>query len=68
MTASTPPIRPAYPTTHGLKVWCVYCHRWHQHGQSGGHRAAHCHVPSSPYRRSGYILAIVDPSPTGGAS
>ena len=52
----SPPVLPAYPTEHGWRVWCRYCHRWHQHGAQPGHRVAHCHVTTSPYRSTGYIL------------
>ena len=60
MTISTAPVLPAYPTSHGLRVWCVHCHRWHQHGQGGGHRVAHCTIVSSPYRLTGYVLALAE--------
>jgi hypothetical protein len=56
----SPPVLPAYPTPHGWKVWCNYCRRWHQHGAQPGHRVAHCRVPSSPYRTTGYILKLAE--------
>ena len=52
----TIPHLPAVPEHHGLKVWCVYCRRWHHHASTPGHRVAHCTVPTSPYRQSGYVL------------
>lgn len=39
-----------------LKVWCVYCDKWHVHGMGYGHRVAHCESDASPYRETGYIL------------
>jgi hypothetical protein len=42
--------------------WCPHCCAYHHHGgqpdQTGeiGHRVAHCHVPTSPFRATGYIL------------
>jgi hypothetical protein len=44
------------------KFWCDYCATHHHHAghpdDTGeiGHRSAHCHVQSSPYRATGYIL------------
>lgn len=53
------PTLPAYATLGGSwRVWCRYCSRWHQHGAQPGHRAAHCRVEHSPYRRTGYILRL----------
>lgn len=51
------PVVPAFAT--GDKQWamvCVFCRRWHFHGAGAGHRAAHCHIDSSPYCKRGYIL------------
>ena len=56
MTAPTPPTLSAYETAHGRRVWCAYCKRWHYHAAEPGHRAAHCHVVTSPYRATGYTL------------
>lgn len=60
------PRLPAFPrSVGGLKVWCVYCDRWHFHGTGYGHRNAHCPRPGdvgsenvrpSPYRNTGYTL------------
>jgi hypothetical protein len=36
------------------RFWCPYCRRYHHHGDSPGHRAAHCN--SGPFRESGYWL------------
>ncbi len=53
------PELPAYPRDDGVpgfKVWCEFCDRWHYHGLSYGHRAAHCHNRASPYADTGYVL------------
>ena len=42
----------------GLKVWCVWCDRWHLHGDGEGHRLAHCVNPESPYLSTGYVLRL----------
>jgi hypothetical protein len=42
--------------TDQWKVWCQYCETFHFHGAIDGHRVAHCHTDSSPYKRSGYII------------
>lgn len=41
---------------HGLKVYCVYCQKWHFHGHGDGHRTAHCDNEHSPYLKTGYEL------------
>jgi hypothetical protein len=46
----------AEPYAGGLRVWCHYCVRFHQHGAGYGHRAAHCRRDDSPYLRTGYVL------------
>jgi hypothetical protein len=49
------------------KVWCKYCKEFHYHGAVEGHRLAHCRYRgSSPYLRTGYIIAAPTPkaSPT----
>ena len=55
---AAPPTLPACPTEHGWRVWCCYCKRWHQHGAQPGHRVAHCHVATSPYKATGYVLEL----------
>lgn len=35
---------------------CPHCRKVHRHGVSGGHRRAHCTSPTSPYRKTGYVL------------
>ena len=56
MSAATAPHLPAYPDGDSLRVWCAHCRTWHYHGARYGHRAAHCRLPGSPYRPSGYVL------------
>lgn len=42
-TPTTRPILAAFHTTPATwEVWCEHCRRWHTHGSSPGHRAAHC--------------------------
>jgi len=57
MNDSQIPRLPAYPREDGpgLRAWCDHCRRWHLHGDSYGHRAAHC-VGVTPYSRTGYFL------------
>jgi hypothetical protein len=49
------------------RFWCPYCRTYHVHagggpdGASLGHRVAHCHVPTSPFLKGGYIL---EPDPS----
>jgi hypothetical protein len=49
------------------KFWCQHCGVYHHHGghpdANGeiGHRTAHCYVPTSPFRATGYILTLVQP-------
>lgn len=50
----------ALPHAPGLvKVWCKYCRRCHYHSPDFGHRVAHCILPSSPYKQTGYIIRPV---------
>jgi hypothetical protein len=43
-----------------LAVWCRYCENVHWHGNTEGHRAAHCfREADSPYVRTGYVLKRV---------
>lgn len=37
-------------------VWCPMCDKYHIHGSGTGHRAAHCKLESSPYKKTGYKL------------
>lgn len=39
-----------------MYVWCRHCTAWHMHSVAEGHRNAHCFVPGSPYKETGYIL------------
>ena len=41
-------------------IWCPHCREWHRHGAGEGHRESHCTEPASPYRTSGYNLALAD--------
>lgn len=43
-----------------LTFYCDYCRTNHFHGLGGGHRGAHCHVPTSPYLKRGYVLKVED--------
>jgi len=65
------PRLPAYVSPHDpacAVVWCAYCRVWHSHGTAGeplpepgqsmGHRVAHCHVPGSAWRETGYELVF----------
>jgi hypothetical protein len=60
------PRLPAYLFTvdgqPGLRVFCRWCDRWHIHG-GYGHRVAHCHISTSPYRLTGYVLVHPGESP-----
>lgn len=40
----------------GLRFWCEWCRRWHQHGRGAGHRAAHCSSDKSPCFGKDYVL------------
>ena len=49
----------AYPREDfpkGWKVFCVYCKKFHLHGETLGHRTAHCDNDDSPYNETGYVL------------
>lgn len=51
------PVLPAFTFTDGtMKAWCPFCKEWHFHGQSEGHRGAHCTKADSPFHKTGYIL------------
>jgi hypothetical protein len=56
------------------KQWtfrCPYCKATHYHSPAPGHRMAHCYdfgprgqrLPLSPYRKTGYILALAPKAP-----
>jgi len=61
-TVKAPPTLPAYRVTARnqirLIVFCKHCKDYHFHG-GGGHCVAHCHVATSPYLATGYILQEV---------
>ncbi len=42
----------------GLRFYCVFCNKYHLHGDGEGHRVAHCHNGDSPFDKTGYILKI----------
>lgn len=46
--------RKDFPT--GLRFYCAFCKRYHNHGEGEGHRIAHCHNSESPFDKTGYIL------------
>lgn len=38
---------------------CPFCHVYHHHASAPlGRSIAHCFVPTSPYRLTGYVLAL----------
>lgn len=39
-------------------VWCPYCIREHRHGAVSGHRRAHCLDEESPFKETGYEIAL----------
>lgn len=41
-------------------LWCPWCDTWHVHGAGNGGRAAHCSVPDSPFKATGYIIQMVE--------
>ncbi len=47
-------IRKDYPK--GMQFYCEFCKRVHLHGESEGHRIAHCHSEMSPFAHTGYII------------
>lgn len=47
-----------------LRAWCPFCVRWHLHGWGFGHRVAHCHVETSPFKNTGYVLRAATPKVT----
>lgn len=42
------------------RAWCPSCNKYHQHGGTLGHRAAHC-LQDSLLKKTGYIIRL-DPS------
>jgi hypothetical protein len=62
-----PPVLAAERLSDGsgrVKVYCRYCRRFHLHGEPTDEgtrrREAHC-TAETPYKRSGYILHVVEP-------
>ena len=41
-----------------IKVWCEYCDKYHVHGFTEGHRAAHYSNQKSPYLQTGYFIKL----------
>lgn len=42
-----------------IVFYCDHCRHEHFHGGvGGGHRAAHCDKPNSPYEKTGYVLTL----------
>ena len=62
METSNIPVLVAVPTEDPkiVKVWCIHCKIYHQHNATNGHRVAHCTVPDSPYKTTGYIIKLTD--------
>ncbi len=57
--------QPGEPETlRQVFAWCTWCANWHRHGdqtnQPGDvlHRYAHCTDLSSPYKGTGYLIAV----------
>ena len=46
---------------HGM-AWCIYCCRYHYHGNTTGHKNGHCDH-GSPYKGTGYVLIDVGDAP-----
>lgn len=40
----------------GWKFYCIFCKKYHLHGEGLGHRVAHCFSEKSPYYETGYNL------------
>ena len=52
-----------YPTLLGLphsentiKAWCPFCEDYHVHGKMEGYYSAHCHLETSPFKKTGYYI------------
>jgi hypothetical protein len=43
----------------GMKFWCPFCKKWHNHGRGDGHRAAHCTASNSPFNEHGYVIKLM---------
>jgi hypothetical protein len=61
MPAKLPIVLCELASDRSWQFWCPFCHEYHVHGggHNGtdlGHRAAHCHEPTSPFLATGYIL------------
>ena len=37
------------------RAWCPFCHAYHHHGATPGHRGGHC---TSPQPKTGYVLRL----------
>jgi hypothetical protein len=42
------------------RTWCPHCCCFHHHSPVPGHRVAHCVSPTSPFKKTGYVL-MLDP-------
>jgi hypothetical protein len=40
------------------RVWCPFCVTRHTHSPHEGHRSAHCHEPTSPFKETGYYIIL----------
>ena len=54
---------PNTDTALSIRVWCPYCQRFHTHGipvnlhpSAKEHRVAHCTIPDSPFKKTGYYI------------
>lgn len=41
-----------------VRFWCPFCHKYHYHGATEGHRVAHC--TKGPMQETGYYLEFKD--------
>lgn len=53
----------ADPSGITCRLYCPWCDRWHLHGLGEGHRCDHCLASDSPFRKTGYVIEIVDNAP-----
>jgi hypothetical protein len=59
--STAPTVDVTLTTRNGVPAFrfdCPHCRRPHYHGAEEGHRAAHCHDRTSPYRDVGYVLVL----------
>jgi len=58
MTAPTAVFKclPRADLLDGMRFWCPYYKKWHNHGKGEGYRIAHCTNPESPLKTHNYII------------